>query len=171
MAPLAASSYLGRARRGKTSTRPGTTAVPRHKPRRNDRLLCWLATPGPVRTNSARNVNLTRNSDPQCSSGWPFGTKDPTSATSCPTAQPTAGLCLNGAGAQNGTCNFASPLCPASFTCQPGPGAPKYGDYNASACAAGRLFAAWTSATTPSGSATPAAGLSTFTRTVQPRVP
>ena len=117
------------------------------------------------------NVNLTGNSDPQCSSGWPSGTRDPTTATSCPTAQPTAGRCLNSAGAQNGTCNFNSPTCPTGYTCQPGSGAPKYGDYNACACAAGRLFAAWTSATTPSGSATPAAGLSTFTRTVQPRVP
>jgi hypothetical protein len=117
------------------------------------------------------NVNLTGNSDPQCSSGWPSGTQDPTTATSCPAAQPTAGLCLNSARAQNGTCNFASPSCPAGFTCQPGRGAPKYGDYNANACAAGRLFAAWTSATTPSGSVTPAAGLSTFTETVRARVP
>jgi len=117
------------------------------------------------------NVNLTGASDPQCASGWPSGTRDPTTATSCPTAQPTAGLCLNAAGAQNGTCNFASPSCPTGFTCRTGPGAPKYGDYNACACAGGRLFAAWTSATTPSGSPTPAAGLSTFTRTVQPSVP
>lgn len=117
------------------------------------------------------NINLTGNPDPQCNSGWPSGTYNSASATSCPTAQPTAGLCLNAAGLQNGTCNFASPSCPAGFSCQPGRGAPKYGDYNASACAAGRLFAAWTSATTPTGSATPAAGLSTFTRTVQPRVP
>jgi hypothetical protein len=86
---------------------------------------------------------------------------------------------LNGAGTQNGTCdlNLAKTLigkvtaCPAGFFCLPGPGAPKYGDYNASACCGGRLFAAWTSATTPSGSATPAAGLRTFTRTVIPNVP
>ncbi len=116
------------------------------------------------------NVNLTGNADPQCASGWPSGTRDRTTATSCPTPQ-LAGLCTNSAGVQSGNCNFNSPLCPFRSRCRPGPGAPKYGDYNASACAAGRLFAAWTSATTPAGSATPAAGLSTFTRTMQPKVP
>jgi hypothetical protein len=147
-------------RRGATSAAPDLT----------DFYAGWLSLDryGP---SLHSNINLTGNSDPQCASGWPFGTRDSTTATSCPTAQPTAGLCLNNAKAQNGTCNFKSPSCPAGFSCQPGPGAPKYGDYNASACAAGRLFAAWTSATTPAGSATPAAGLTTFTRTVQPRVP
>lgn len=117
------------------------------------------------------NVNLTGASDPQCSSGWPGGTRDRTTATSCPTPQ-LAGLCTNASGQTAGNCNFNLPLCQLAFRrCRTGPGAPKYGDYNASACAAGRLFAAWTSATTPTGSATPAAGLSTFTRTVQPRVP
>jgi hypothetical protein len=116
-----------------------------------------------------RNINLTGRSDPQCNSGWPSGTTVPANATSCPTAQPTAGLCLNATGTQNGTCNFASPSCPSGFTCSPGGGAPKYGDYNASACAGGRLFAAWTSATSPAGSTTATFGLTTFTRTVQPR--
>ena len=125
------------------------------------------------------NLNLTGNSDPQCNSGWPFGTTVPANATSCPTHQVTAGLCLNAAGTQNGTCDFSpriSPIngskigaCPSGFTCSPGPGAPKYGDYNANACAAGKLFAAWTSATTPTGSAAAAVGLTTFTRTITPK--
>jgi hypothetical protein len=118
-----------------------------------------------------RNINLSGNADAQCGSGWPSGTRDPQTATSCPTAQPTAGQCKNAAGLQNGTCNFAAPACAAGFSCQPGPGAPKYGDYNANACAAGRLFTAWTSAIAPTGSTTAAVGLTTFTRTIQPRVP
>jgi len=91
-----------------------------------------------------RNVNLTGNADPQCGSGWPSGTTDLQTATSCPTAQPTAVI---------------------------GAGAPKYGDYNANACAAGRLFAGWTSATAPSGFTGAVFGLTTFTRTMKPRVP
>ena len=117
------------------------------------------------------NINLTGNSDAQCLSGWPVGTYNQASATSCPTPK-RPGICVNSSGNQTGLCDFSgTPGCLPGSTCQAGRGAPKYGDYNASACAAGRLFAAWTSATAPSGSATPAAGLSTFTRTVIPRVP
>jgi hypothetical protein len=116
------------------------------------------------------NINLTGNADPQCNSGWPAGTYNQASATSCPTPR-RPGVCLNSTGAQTALCDFSTSTCPIGSTCQSGRGAPKYGDYNASACAAGRLYAAWTSATTPTGSATPAAGLTTFTRTVQPRVP
>jgi hypothetical protein len=117
------------------------------------------------------NINLTGNADPQCNSGWPAGTQNQGMATSCPTPR-QPGICQNNTGGFTGLCDFSgTPACPAGSTCQPGRGAPKYGDYNASACAAGRLYAAWTSATTPAGSATPAAGLTTFTRTVQPRVP
>ncbi len=117
------------------------------------------------------NINLTGKSDPQCSSGWPAGIGAGVTATLCPTPK-QPGICLNSAGVQTGLCDFSGSLtCGPGSTCQAGRGAPKYGDYNASACAAGRLYAAWTSATTPTGSASPAAGLTTFTRTVQPRVP
>ncbi len=117
------------------------------------------------------NINLTGKSDPQCKSGWPAGIGAGVTAAGCaPPNQP--GICVNSAGVRTGLCDFGGTLiCGAGSTCQAGRGAPKYGDYNASACAAGRLYAAWTSATTPTGSASPAAGLTTFTRTVQPRVP
>ena len=39
--------------------------------------------------------------------------------------------------------------CPASENCQNGRGCPKYGDYNYSACAAGRIYSVWASATSP----------------------
>jgi hypothetical protein len=50
---------------------------------------------------------------------------------------------------------------PAVETCRIGRGAPKYGDYNGSACAAGRFYTAWASATTQPG-ATPPVGIDTF---------
>ena len=116
------------------------------------------------------NINLTGKSDPQCNSGWPAGAQSQALATSCPTPQ-RPGICVNtSTGVRTGLCDFSgTPGCAVGSTCQGGRGAPKYGDYNASACAAGRLYAAWTSATTPTGSTTPAAGLTTFTRTVQPK--
>ena len=43
-----------------------------------------------------------------------------------------------------------------------GGGCPKYGDYNGNACAGGRLFMAWASATPPTG-VPPGAGIDTFT--------
>jgi len=68
--------------------------------------------PGPV-------LNLSRNPDPQCNTGFPCGAMVPNDFTAC--------------------------VVPPS----PGSGCPKYGDYNGSACAAGRVFNAWASATSP----------------------
>ncbi len=118
------------------------------------------------------NINLTGNADAQCKSGWPFGTDNQASGTSCPTPK-QPGVCQNNTTGNFTTlCDFSgTPACAAGSTCQNGGGAPKYGDYNANACAAGRLYAAWTSATTPAGAPAAPAGLNTFTRTVQPRVP
>ncbi|MEO8191243.1 MAG: hypothetical protein ABI682_12955 [Acidobacteriota bacterium] len=118
------------------------------------------------------NINLTGNADAQCKSGWPFGTDNQASGQSCPTPV-RPGVCLNNTtGNFTGLCDLSgTPACAAGSTCQTGGGAPKYGDYNANACAAGRLYAAWTSATTPAGAPAAPAGLNTFTRTVQPRVP
>ena len=39
--------------------------------------------------------------------------------------------------------------CPAAENCTIGRGCPKYGDYNYSACAAGRIYSVWASATSP----------------------
>lgn len=50
---------------------------------------------------------------------------------------------------------------PAVETCRIGRGSPKYGDYNGTACAAGRFYAAWASATTQPG-ALPPVGIDTF---------
>jgi hypothetical protein len=50
-------------------------------------------------------------------------------------------------------CNFPNGACPAvpaaPETCVIGGGQPKYGDYNGNACANGRVYAAWASATPP----------------------
>jgi hypothetical protein len=43
-----------------------------------------------------------------------------------------------------------------------GNGCPKYGDYNGNACAAGRLFAGWASATSPAGIEPPSTAIGIF---------
>jgi hypothetical protein len=66
-------------------------------------------------------INLSVNPDQQCNSGFPCGSRGNANAMACMVA-PT-----------------------------PGGGCPKYGDYNGNACAAGRIYAAWASATAPPG--------------------
>jgi hypothetical protein len=66
-------------------------------------------------------VNLSGNPDPQCNSGFPCGSRGNANAMACMVAP------------------------------KPGSGCPKYGDYNGNACAAGRVYTAWASATAPPG--------------------
>jgi hypothetical protein len=66
-------------------------------------------------------INLSGNPDPQCNSRFPCGSRGNANAMACMVA-PT-----------------------------PGGGCPKYGDYNGNACAAGRIYTAWASATAPPG--------------------
>ena len=117
------------------------------------------------------NINMSVNADSHCSSGWPSGTRDQSSATSC-TIQPQAyGLCTSFVtlaptiigncqpGAVPGTCGITA-TCVAVNS-----GAPKYGDYNGLACAGGYAFAAWTTATAPTAGAP--AGMNVWVRPYQ----
>lgn len=64
----------------------------------------------------------------------------------------SAGLCVGTATAcaSDADCTRdPSCACAAGESCVVGRGCPKYGDYNYSACAAGRIYGAWASATTP----------------------
>jgi hypothetical protein len=103
-------------------------------------------------------------SDPNCASGWPCAPRATGDSESCPTQPQLAGVCLDGTGAGSSQrCDFTSgPACPAGESCLLGGGCPKYGDYNGNACAGGRLFMAWASATPPAGVAA-GAGIDTFT--------
>jgi HYDIN/CFA65/VesB family protein len=120
---------------------------------------------------------ITSIADPQCASGWPQTTlpippiapraKD--DSESCSMQPEFAGVCCDQAEVnKNGVCvpaptpkssltrcDFSnsprrgSPPCGANEVCAKGGGSPKYGDYNGNACAVGRLFTAWASATSP----------------------
>jgi len=107
---------------------------------------------------------LTSASDPNCNSGWACAPRATGDSESCPIQPQLAGVCLDGAGNGSGQrCDFTTgPACPVGESCVLGGGCPKYGDYNGNACAGGRLFMAWASATAPTG-VTPSAGIDTFT--------
>lgn len=92
-------------------------------------------------------LNLTTNADPQCASGWPSRPRNINDSEGCSVQPQLAGRCS----VTNAPCDF-SDGCPAGAgVCNTGGGSPKYGDYNGSACGAGRLYAAWASATAPPG--------------------
>ena len=91
---------------------------------------------------------VSPDSDSNCDAGWgnsaPRSTNDSESCTDQPQQ---AGFC-SGAGTR---CDFSDVNCPGGETCDTGGGAPKYGDYSGIACAAGRVYAAYASATPPGG--------------------
>jgi hypothetical protein len=112
--------------------------------------------------------------DAWCDSGWPCGTRQAPSASEACSNQPQlAGICRDGAGNLTGRCDFSDcggvdmntgpPCqCPGTDICRGGGGCPKYGDYNGNACAAGRLFASWASATSPPTISPPSTNIDTF---------
>jgi hypothetical protein len=116
---------------------------------------------------------ITTVPDPQCASGWPCLPRSTQDSESCSIQPQNAGICCNGAinnttgacpaGSSNARCDFNPDSCTAPETCQTSTqaGCPKYGDYNGNACAAGRLLAAWASATPPPGTAA-SGGIDTF---------
>jgi hypothetical protein len=104
------------------------------------------------------DFKINEVSDPWCGDGsanaWPCGTRQaPGASESCSLQPQLAGVCC-AAGNCNlpssfQRCDFSDGGCPAGEVCSGGGGCPKYGDYNGNACAAGRLFAGWASATSP----------------------
>ena len=112
---------------------------------------------------STRQTPPTTNARPGQPPGNANSSPNSTRATSdsenCTPQQPQlAGRCfvpLSSPQAGTGTpCDFSAGGCPATptgqaQTCQLGLGVPKYGDYNGNACAAGRFYSIWPSATPP----------------------
>lgn len=116
------------------------------------------------------DFTINEVSDPWCGDGsansWPCGTRNPGASESCSLQPQLAGFCCAA-----GNCSFASSFqrcdfsdggCPAGELCSIGNGCPKYGDYNGNACAAGRLFAGWASATSPPSIQPPSTAIGVF---------
>jgi hypothetical protein len=107
--------------------------------------------------------------DRQCASGWPFAPRSPNDSESCSVQPQLAGRCCdntkpNCPGSQI-RCDFSGPdatVCPAPESCNTDSGAPKYGDYNGNACAAGRFLTAFASATSPPEILPPSAAIDVF---------
>lgn len=102
---------------------------------------------------------ISQAQDPLCASGWPAAPRAPANAENCSVQPQLAGVCsVSGARCDFSDCAGGLPTCTctvAGETCNTGGGIPKYGDYNGSACAAGRFYTAWASATAPAGQPQP----------------
>jgi hypothetical protein len=124
-----------------------------------------------------RQINPANTADAQCEAGvaagnqnsWPFGTRANPDSETCTNQPQLAGRCFRpGTSPPVGSgnaCDFSSPNCPTlpvAETCQNASGAPKYGDYNGNACAAGRLYSIWPSATNPPPTIGPAGQVNLF---------
>ncbi|HYI13624.1 MAG TPA: hypothetical protein VEK57_31575 [Thermoanaerobaculia bacterium] len=96
--------------------------------------------------------NLSGVPDPQCASGFECGARSRDDANDCPGAPPRLGVCVAFGGEPTGaTCDLAVPGGCLGGLCVPGPGCPKYGDYNGIACSDDSVYVAWASATLPAG--------------------
>ncbi len=127
------------------------------------------AIPGRFGLFLGTEIDLTGGvSDPQCASGWPCNVRNQNDSESCAVQPQNAGVCLNPAGGgSNARCDFSNGCPNPAEVCFTGGGCPKYGDYNYSACANGRIITAWSSATPPAGiaGAVPA-GINTYVQVV-----
>lgn len=142
----------------------------RSAPANNNDLTEYYA--GRASLDAANNLivgaefKVTETGDSWCAAGWPCGAPrnqsvvPPGDSESCSVQPQLAGICsVNGnrcdfsdcaGGGGVGTCQ-----CVAGETCGGGNNCPKYGDYNGNACAAGRLYSAYASATAPPGQPPP----------------
>lgn len=110
-----------------------------------------------------RQVNPVGTADDQCRAGfangnagsWPCVPRATTDSQNCTFQPQQAGLtCKNtppNATDTNTPCDVIGTACPGGETCQgvANGGCPKYGDYTGNACAAGRFYTMWPSATLP----------------------
>ena len=119
-------------------------------------IMSGMLPDGTTVTNlaSGAEVNVSGVSDPQCAPGFRCGARSADDVNSCPRPH-NDGTCLNSSGTGSNTaCDRDIKVCPAGEACFANgddDGCPKYGDYNGTACAAGHVFAAWASATPPTG--------------------
>jgi hypothetical protein len=102
---------------------------------------------------------ISEATDALCAAGWTDGPRSQNDSENCSVQPQPAGICSGSAI----RCDFsdcagpsAACTCPMGSTCGTSNGSPpKYGDYNGAACAAGRFYAAWASATAPVGDPAP----------------
>ena len=116
-------------------------------PMQNDATEFWggsVSLDGGGTLTAGPDYKISTVADNWCDSGWPCGTRSVASAETCSVQPQLAGTCsVSGA-----RCDFSTG-CGAGGVCQTGNGCPAYGDYNGAACAAGRVYAAWASGTSP----------------------
>ena len=122
---------------------------------------------GNLVTGTEVQVNAVGSADAQCNAGkatgsaasWPGASRAITDSTSCRPQPQLGGQCQHSPTVPTDSlqaCNLSGgTICPGTESCLIVPlgGTPKYGDYNGNACAAGRFYTIWPSATPPPGTA------------------
>jgi hypothetical protein len=134
-------------------------SAPTGSPPTNDLTDFFLGSVSGDSPLSFLETRLSGATDAQCANGWPLGSDADDDSTSCSTQPQIAGHCFNVLGIDinratpGSTCDIATGSgCTGLLHCGTwGGGVPMYGDYNGIACAAGKVFTAWASRTTPSG--------------------
>lgn len=149
---------------------PGGTTVSNNSLTDFYRGSAFLNAVGSLTRGVEMQVNEIGSTDAQCESGaatgtvasWPAPVDASGDSESCSLQPQLGGYCCvpgeidgsgrclapTGASSQN-ACDFSAGGCPAGEQCAARRGWPKYGDYNGGACAAGRFFMTWASATSP----------------------
>lgn len=152
------------------AARPGGTVVSNNSLTDFFGASAFLNASGNLRAGTEFRINEPGTTDAQCEAGfaagsigsWPFPVDNQNDSESC-SVQPQFGgrccapadidgnnRCLNPSAASTlQRCDFSPDTCPAGQRCAANRGSPKYGDYNGNACAAGRLYMTWASATAP----------------------
>ena len=137
---------------------------------------------GNLTRGTERQLNEVDTTDAQCEAGfatgsaasWPSAVDRVGDSESCSLQPQLGGICCvagevdgNGfctptAASTQARCDFNPDTCGGGELCSIRRGSPKYGDYNGSACAEGRFFATWASATSPAAVVPATANIDTF---------
>lgn len=153
----------------RTAAFPNGTAVSNNSLTDFFRGSAFVDSGGTLKRGTEFAVNEPGSTDAQCEAGaatgsganWPAPVDVSGDSESCSVQPQLGGVCcvpaeITGTACPTPSpmssrtqCDFSDNVCPMGETCADNRGSPKYGDYNGMACAEGRLFMTWASATSP----------------------
>jgi len=148
---------------------PGGTTVSNNSLTDFFRGSAFVDSGGNLKRGPEISVNEPGSTDAQCEAGattgsaasWPAPVDVAGDSESCSVQPQLGGVCCDPAdisgtacptpspSSSRQQCDFSDNICPAGETCADNRGTAKYGDYNGAACAEGRVFMTWASATSP----------------------
>ena len=170
----------------RSAASPGGTTVSNNSLTDFFRSSAFLNAAGDLTKGTEFQINEIGSTDAECEAGaatgsnasWPSAVDRTGDSESCSLQPQRGGTCCVNAEAPGGLgtfctpgtpspssmtrCDFNQDVCPAGEVCAIRRGSPKYGDYNGVACAEGRFYTTWASATSPPSMAVPSTNIDTF---------